>query len=241
MKASTDIRAHAFTLIELLVVVAVLSLLMMILLPALGGALDMARGVQCLNNLRNISVAASLYAVDYNGFVPRGNKPYWFLVFLPYLPDDADRGDFRRVQYYRCPNYPDDREVVHYIVSDFGFCAGNDVKGYSIDEATPLSSIDIPSNTIYFADNESGWWRPILSGFGDNMICYHDVWKASHMANSDEEGLGNGRRVANTRHRDGCNAGFFDGHSEWVRASSMTLDMWRDYRGDPRGRRFNNN
>jgi prepilin-type N-terminal cleavage/methylation domain-containing protein/prepilin-type processing-associated H-X9-DG protein len=235
MKAKGGIRSDGFTLLELLVTIAILTLLVTILLPTLDAALDYARGAECLNNLRNISVAALLYAADHEDLVPRGNRPYWFLVFLPYLRDDAARGDFRRVRYYRCPNYPDEREVVHYVVSDFGFCGELDVTGYSIDEATPLTSIEIPWQTIY----ESGWWRPVLTGFGDTMICYHDVWKPSHLANSNEESLGNGRRVANARHKDGCNAAFFDGHSEWVRASTMTVDMWRDYWGPLRGRRFN--
>ena len=239
MKARADIRRVGFTLIELLIVIALIALLITLLLPSLNLALHNARGIQCLGNLRAISTAARLYAQDANGKVPRGNRPYWFLEFLPHLPQDSDKRDFRNNSYFKCPNYPKNEEVVHYVVSDFGFCGADDVTGYSLDEATPLKSIDYPSNTIYFADHESGHWRPILTGYGDNMIAYHDVWKVSHLANSNTETLSSGRRVANSRHQDGCNALYFDGHAGWVKASTMTVDMWRDYWGTLGGRRFN--
>ncbi|MHC4546197.1 MAG: H-X9-DG-CTERM domain-containing protein [Planctomycetota bacterium] len=35
------------------------------------------------------------------------------------------------------------------------------------------------------------------------------------------------RRVARDRHRDGCNAAFLDGHSDYVQAEKMTERMWR--------------
>jgi prepilin-type processing-associated H-X9-DG protein len=35
------------------------------------------------------------------------------------------------------------------------------------------------------------------------------------------------RRVAQARHRDGCNAAFMDGHSDWVQTEKMTEQMWQ--------------
>ena len=43
-----------FTLVELLVVIAVLSTLASILLPVIGRALESARKVQCISNLKGI-------------------------------------------------------------------------------------------------------------------------------------------------------------------------------------------
>jgi prepilin-type N-terminal cleavage/methylation domain-containing protein/prepilin-type processing-associated H-X9-DG protein len=57
---------RAFTLIELLVVVAIISLLISILLPALQGAKRQSRTTVCLSNLRQISHGWHMYA-DENG------------------------------------------------------------------------------------------------------------------------------------------------------------------------------
>ncbi len=54
----------AFTLIELLVVIAIIALLMSILMPALGRAREVARGVKCLTNLHNLGVAMAQYQSD---------------------------------------------------------------------------------------------------------------------------------------------------------------------------------
>jgi prepilin-type N-terminal cleavage/methylation domain-containing protein len=59
---------RAFTLIELLVVIAVIALLIGILLPALGRARDSGRSARCLANIRQLQIAATLYAND-NGDV----------------------------------------------------------------------------------------------------------------------------------------------------------------------------
>jgi prepilin-type N-terminal cleavage/methylation domain-containing protein/prepilin-type processing-associated H-X9-DG protein len=56
--------ARAFTLIELLVVISIIALLIALLLPALKQARATARNVQCLSNVRSISLAVHLYAAD---------------------------------------------------------------------------------------------------------------------------------------------------------------------------------
>lgn len=77
---SIQVRARGFTLIELLVVIAIIAILLGLLLPALGQAREIGRSTACASNMRQMSVAANLYAHDYKDQI----WPQFDWVPLPY-------------------------------------------------------------------------------------------------------------------------------------------------------------
>src|ERR1700744_1308602 len=57
-------RCHAFTLIELLVVIAVIAILAALLFPVLSAAQRRAQLIQCVNNVRQLTMGSYLYATE---------------------------------------------------------------------------------------------------------------------------------------------------------------------------------
>ncbi|RRJ95003.1 prepilin-type N-terminal cleavage/methylation domain-containing protein [Opitutaceae bacterium TAV4] len=138
MNTHTIHPRHGFTLIELLVVIAIIGILAGIILPVVGKVRASAHNANCISNLHQYGLGASLYAADQKDRLPPGNK--WYDEIKPYTTQ------FRQADILlRCPLFEQS------IRGDPNYNAyANSRRGYQYNRnisRRPITTIPNPSRT----------------------------------------------------------------------------------------------
>ena len=156
-------RTHGFTLTELLIVVAVIAVLIALLFPLGGRAIDEADQVACRTNLRNLGMAVLLYARHNDGALPvsdvlDGPHPKLVAALRPYLEDPRT---------YYCPS----ETAADRIYTDANLQAGRIGYFYFSCEKAPRN--------LYlstFLRLDTAWPRRLQTGMDARTWMASDAW-----------------------------------------------------------------
>lgn len=198
---------QAFTLIELLVVIAIIAVLAAILFPVFAQAREKARQTSCLSNLKQIGLATSMYALDYDESVvhtelggDKGdeNERYWGDMLQPFLKNwnmlTCPSAGGQAVKFKNGAGSFSEQWAYHYgindITDDSPSCTPS---GSSNGPDSPycthigvagqaLSTISYPSETILIADS-----LPANSDSGDVSTGISGSSNPSNLAHSRHE------------------------------------------------------
>ena len=163
-------KRRGFTLIELLVVIAIISVLISLLLPAVQSAREAARRAQCVNNLKQLGLAAHNF-ISTNNRLPQGVYEPWAFGLT-----NQTAGDYTVSDFYHPfgPNWA--VQLLPYLEQQTLYNASN-VTGYP-GCPTPVSpdGVVVPNNNLYNMDWANSTLRATrLSVF----VCPSDAYNDS--------------------------------------------------------------
>lgn len=130
------IARHGFTLIELLVVISIIAVLIALLLPAVQSAREAARRIQCVNGLKQMTLALHSYH-DTHGSYPAGYRfktGYtwggfgWGTAILP----NIEQGNLYNTLNVSFPAWDNSNQTICKTHMQFYLCPSDDTSHYGL-------------------------------------------------------------------------------------------------------------
>lgn len=211
---------------------SIISILMGLLLPALGAAKQRSMAAKCASNQHQIALAITQFAGDHFDLLPReGISPWmetprigshipWIEATRPYLLAGKSLDELASPVYLD-PAHPNPNHLVHYVINGIGL----ESDGRHLSElgdrrgATPSSAFHRSRDTIYLTaftdDRDNSIAKNVMVWDLKNAAGVYDVWKYEHLWGPDvgsNSFAGNVRRVGLDRHGPFNNVLFADMH-----------------------------
>lgn len=178
----SQVNQKGFTLVELLVVIAIIGVLVALLLPAIQAAREAARRTQCVNNLKQLSLAHLNYESTFKGFIPMAK--FWFTpdYDAAYAPNDPPGGWYDDHGWYLpLMPYIEQASLKNLVNPDRSF---SDAANYAA--RTTYVAIHACPSDIGLQENEfppnpnASLWARLRSSYvvnaGNTVYGQHDMW-----------------------------------------------------------------
>jgi len=203
-------KRRGFTLIEILVDVAIIALLAAFLFPVFSRARENARRASCQSNLKQIGLAFAQYTRDYDEHFPQAgdgsgtvtNFNAWAAALRPYIKSE---------QIFQCPSETTAFDPTYNTLG-------------ALNDYWANASIVITGGAAGISQSEmTAVALTVLNGDGKGDVAAAASGTPLYtMDYSTWNGYGSTAAEPPSRHLEGANYSFADGHVKWLKPGKVT-------------------